>query len=144
MVGLRYCNVYGPGESHKGTRASMVYQLARQMRERNPRLFKNGEQLRDYIYVKDVVEANMLAAKAKSSCVVNCGSGRATSFNDLVKLLNGFFGTSRSPEYIDNPYEASYQNHTECDMSLAKERLGFAPKFTIKSGIGDYVKSGFL
>ncbi|MFH1282365.1 MAG: NAD-dependent epimerase/dehydratase family protein, partial [bacterium] len=70
IVGLRYCNVYGPREDHKGKRASMIYQLAQQMINGNPRIFKYGEQKRDYIYVKDVVTANMLAAKAKESCIV--------------------------------------------------------------------------
>ena len=144
VVGLRYCNVYGPGESHKGTRASMIYQLAGQMRRGNPRLFKSGEQRRDYIYVKDVVEANLRAAEAQSSCVVNCGSGQAIAFNDVVHLLNKVLGTSRTPEYIDNPFAAAYQNYTECDMSRAKEKLGFVPKYTIESGITKYMKSGSL
>jgi len=144
VVGLRYCNVYGPGESHKGTRASMIYQLARQMRRGNPRLFKSGEQRRDYIYVKDVVEANLRASGARTSCIVNCGSGHATSFNDVVHLLNKVLGTSRTPEYIDNPFSAAYQNYTECDMSRAKEKLGFVPTHTIESGITEYMRSGSL
>ena len=89
VVGLRYCNVYGPRESHKGARASMIYQLAQQMKKGNPRIFKAGEQKRDYIYVKDVVRANMLALEAKESCIVNCGSGTATTFNDLSRSLIG-------------------------------------------------------
>lgn len=144
IVGLRYCNVYGPGESHKGTRASMIYQLARQMRRGNPRLFKSGEQRRDYIYVKDVVEANLRAAEAKSGVILNCGSGHAVSFNDVVHLLNKVLGMSRTPEYVDNPFSAAYQNYTECDMSRAKEKLGFVPTYTIESGIDDYMKSGAL
>src|SRR3989344_3186169 len=63
VVGLRYCNVYGPGESHKGPMASMVYRLAGQMQKGNPRLFKWGEQAREYIYIDDVVRANVLALK---------------------------------------------------------------------------------
>ena len=141
-LGLRYCNVYGPGESHKGNRASMIYQLARQMRTGNPRLFKYGEQRRDYIYVRDVVSANMRALEAKKSAIVNCGSGISMSFNDLVRILNGVLGTDRTPEYFDNPIEPAYQNHTECDMSLAKETIGFIPKYDIERGIRDYMRSG--
>lgn len=144
IVGLRYCNVYGPGESHKGKRASMVYQIAQQMKKGNPRLFKAGGQKRDYIYVKDAVSANMLALEAKKSTVVNCGSGTATSFNDLVRILNGVLGTDRKSEYFENPFASSYQNHTECDMSLAKDKLGFVPKFDVERGITDYAASGFL
>ncbi len=144
IVGLRYCNVYGPGESHKGKRASMIYQLAQQMKTGNPRIFKDGEQKRDYIYVKDVVIANLLALEAKENCIVNCGSGTATSFNKLIELLNKTLGQKRVPEYIDNPYEGRYQSHTECDMSLAKEKLNFVPDFNIARGIDDYHESGTL
>jgi len=144
VIGLRYCNVYGPGESHKGKRASMIYQLAKQMQKGNPKIFKWGEQKRDYIYVKDVVAANLLALEAKESFVVNCGSGKATSFNELVRILNSLLGVSRTPEYVDNPYLARYQNYTECDMSLAKEKLGFVPEFDIKRGVKEYLKSGTL
>ena len=144
VVGLRYCNVYGPRENHKGPRASMIYQLARQMRRGNPRLFKQGEQKRDYIYVDDAVEANLLAARARESCIVNCGFGAATTFNDLVALLNEALGAQREPEYIDNPYADRYQNHTECDMSLAKAKLGFVPQFDIRKGIQAYARSGWL
>ncbi|MFO7626513.1 MAG: NAD-dependent epimerase/dehydratase family protein [Candidatus Fermentibacteraceae bacterium] len=143
-VGLRYCNVYGPRENHKGSRATMIQQFARQMLTGNPRLFENGEQRRDYIYVKDVVRANELAAKAEKSCVVNCGSGRATTFNELVSILNGVLSLDRVPEYIPNPYEGSYQDDTTCDMSLAAELLGFVPSFGIADGIRDYHSEGWL
>lgn len=144
FVGLRYCNVYGPRESHKGRRASMIYQLAQQMLKGNPRIFKYGEQKRDYIYVKDVVAANMRASEAKKSCIINCGLGRATSFNELVQILNKVLGTSRRPEYIENPYSGRYQDHTECDMSLAKRMISFVPKYSVKRGIEEYYRSGCL
>ncbi len=144
IVGLRYCNVFGPRENHKGTRATMIHQFARQMQTGNPRLFINGEQKRDYIYVKDVVRANILASEANQSCIVNCGSGKATSFNRLVELLNELLGTERTPEYMENPFIGSYQDYTECDMSLAKEKIGFVPEWTIEDALKDYLASGFL
>lgn len=144
LVGLRYCNVYGPRENHKGARASMIWQLARQMRNGNPRIFKYGEQKRDYIYVDDVVQANLCAAEARQSCVVNCGFGTATSFTDLVKSLNTTLQLNRQPEYIENPYAERYQSHTECDMSLAKELLGFVPQTGVPEGLERYLASGFL
>ena len=142
IVGLRYCNVYGPGESHKGKRASMIFQLAQQMQRGNPRLFKYGEQKRDYLYVDDAVRANLLAAKASESCIVNCGSGRAVSFNDIVVQLNRVLEVRRTPEYIDNPYADRYQSHTECDMTLAKQKLGFVPEFELVSGLEAYRRNG--
>lgn len=144
VVGLRYCNVYGPREQHKGSRATMIYQLAHQMQSGNPRLFKYGEQQRDYIYVKDVVRANLCAATASESCIVNCGSGRATTFNQLVEILNAVLGTRRTPEYIENPYEGNYQEHTRCHMTFAQEKLGFVPEYSIQEGIQDYFESGWL
>lgn len=144
VVGLRYCNVYGPRESHKGKRASMIYQLAQQMVKGEPRIFKDGEQKRDYVYVKDVVRANLLAAQAKKSFVVNCGGGAATTFNHLIRLLNTTLSLSRKTVYIENPYHDRYQSHTECDMALAKELLGFVPAFSVELGIRDYFQSGFL
>lgn len=144
IVGLRYCNVFGPGEAHKGKRASMIHQLAQQMKVGNPRIFKMGEQKRDYIYVNDVVRANLLALEAKENCVVNCAGGGATSFNEVIELLNETMGLKREPEYTDNPIVSTFQSHTECDMSLAKEKLGFVPKFNVQQGIADWKKSGLL
>ncbi|NLZ18103.1 MAG: NAD-dependent epimerase/dehydratase family protein [Desulfobulbaceae bacterium] len=144
LVGLRYCNIYGPRENHKGTRATMIYQFAQQMLKGNPKLFKYGEQKRDYIYVKDVVQANLLAAASDSSCIVNCGSGKATSFNKLVSMLNALLGIARTPEFIDNPFVESYQDYTECDMTMARERIRFVPAYSIEEGLMDYFKSGFL
>jgi ADP-L-glycero-D-manno-heptose 6-epimerase len=144
IVGLRYCNVYGPGEGYKGKRASMVYQLAQQMLTGCPRIFRDGEQKRDYSYVKDVVHANMLALNAHQSCVLNCGSGKATTFNELVRILNGVLGVKRTPDYMDNPYAGRYQDHTECDMALAKKTINFVPQYDIQHGIQDYFATGEL
>lgn len=144
IVGLRYCNVYGPRENHKGTRSSMIYQLAQQMKVGNPKLFKYGEQKRDYIYVKDVVRANLLAAEAEESGIFNCGFGKATTFNEIFNILNKKMNMGRVVEYIDNPYGDKYQSYTECDMTKAKEKLGFVAEYDIERGIADYYESGFL
>ncbi len=140
MVGLRYFNVYGPGEAHKGAAASMIYQLAKQMQAgKQPRIFKYGEQARDFVYVKDVVEATLLAAEAHHSGVYNVGSGRPTSFNEVIALLNKALGTDYDPDYFDNPYPF-YQPHTEADVSLARAELGYIPKHSIDRGVTEYSK----
>lgn len=144
VIGLRYCNVYGPREVHKGKMASMIYQLATQMRKGNPRIFKWGEQKREHIYVKDVVEANIRSLSANESAVVNCSSGAPVSFNELVRILNETLGLDRVPDYIDNPYEGLYQNHIECDISRMAEVIGFRPQYSVEKGIRDYFDSGFL
>ncbi len=138
IVGLRYFNVYGSGEAHKGAAASMIYQLAKQMQAgKRPRIFKYGEQARDFVYVKDVVEATLLAAEAGHSGVYNVGSGRPTSFNEIIALLNKAMGTDDDPDYFDNPYPF-YQPHTEADITRARDGLGYDPKYPIDRGIAEY------
>lgn len=139
IVGLRYFNVFGPREQHKKKAASMIYQLYLQMKEgRRPRIFKFGEQKRDHIYVKDVVRANILAAESKKSGVVNVGTGRGTSFNELVSELNRSLGTSLEPEYFDNPYDF-YQTDTCAEHQSAKELIGFKTEFSFADAVKDYV-----
>ena len=139
VVGVRYFNVYGPGEAHKGKFASMIYQLYKQMKEgRNPRLFKWGEQKRDFVYIKDVIDATILAKDAPQSTVYNVGSGKARSFNDVISILNQALGTDYEVEYFDCPYDF-YQEFTEADMSKIKKELGFVPKYSLEKGIFEYV-----
>ena len=140
IIGLRYFNVFGPGEEYKGKMASMVYQLYKQMKAgQRPRVFKHGEQLRDFVYVKDIVKANLCALQnGKETCVLNAATGIARSYNDIIKCLNHELGTNLEPDYIDNPYPF-FQNKTEADMSLAKEKTGYTPDFTLETAIADYV-----
>ena len=141
IVGLRYFNVYGPGESCKGKFASMVYQLAvKMMRGEKPRLFKWGEQKRDFIYVKDVIKANLLAMEKEVRGIFNVGTGKARSFNELVEILNAVLGTSLETEYFDNPY-SFYQNYTEADLTKSKTELGFSPSWSLEEGVKDYVEN---
>lgn len=139
IVGLRYFNVFGPREAHKGRPASMIYHLTQQMKlGQRPKLFRNGEQKRDHIYVRDVVMANLLATEAPCG-VYNVGTGRATTFNELVQWINQALGTHLQPEYIDNPYGQTYQAHTQADTTRAREELGFEAVFTPQQGVIDYV-----
>jgi len=144
VVGLRYFNVYGPREGHKGAASSMILQLAQQMRRgQTPRIFKHGEQLRDFVYVKDIVSCTILAARARASGIFNAGSGVPRTFNDIVTNLNRVLNTGYQPEYIDNPH-AHYQPHTEADLTQTTLKLRYKPKYTLEQGIDDYAKSGFL
>ena len=140
IIGLRYFNVYGPREAHKGVPASMVYHLSRQMKAgQRPRIFKHGDQKRDFVYVKDVLEGSILALEAHESGIYNLGCGQARSFNDLVDVLNKCLGTNFEPDYIDNPH-AHYQNFTEADLSKVRSALGYAPQFPLEDGVRDYMK----
>ncbi len=139
VIGFRYFNVYGPGEHYKGKTASMIYQLYNQIKSgKNPRLFKWGEQKRDFVYIKDVIKANMLALEKNVSGIFNVGYGKARSFNEIVDILNKLLGTSAQVEYFDCPYEF-YQNYTEADITSIRKTLGFEPEYSLEEGIRDYV-----
>jgi ADP-L-glycero-D-manno-heptose 6-epimerase len=140
IVGLRYFNVYGPREAHKGVPASMAYHLSQQMkRGERPRIFKHGEQKRDFVYVKDVVAGTMSAMEANESGIYNLGCGEARSFNELVYILNRCLETNLEPQYIDNPH-AHYQNFTQAELTRARKALGYKPRFSLEEGVADYMR----
>jgi len=140
LTGLRYFNVYGPGEAYKGKAASMTRQLYLQMKAgRRPRIFKFGEQVRDFVYIKDVVRANFNALDATGFGVCNVALGHPENFNKVVDCLSKAMSLDLAPEYIENPY-AFYQNKTHADLRRAKARLNYRPQWTLEDGIADYVK----
>lgn len=140
VVGLRYFNVYGPNEVHKIKAASMIFKLYQQIVSgKKPRIFKWGEQFRDFIYVKDVVLANIKSFEFKGSGVFNVGTGKPTSFNQVIEILNKALGADQPTDYFDNPYHF-YQNQTQADMTHSEKVLGFKCQFTPEEGIRDYVK----
>ena len=139
IIGVRYFNVYGPREAHKGVPASMVYHLSKQMKAgQRPRIFKHGEQKRDFVYVKDVVEGSIRGLDAQQSGIYNLGFGQARSFNELVDVLNQSLSLNLPPEYIDNPH-AHYQNFTQADLTRARKALGYEPQFPLEKGVRDYM-----
>ena len=140
IIGLRYFNVYGPGEYHKGKMASMVYQLYNQMKAgQRPRVFKYGEQQRDFVYVKDIVKINLCALKnGKETGVFNAATGVPRDYNAIIACLNKELGTNLEPDYIDNPYPF-FQLKTQADITKSKEKLGYEPDYTLEQGIADYV-----
>ena len=138
IVGLRYFNVYGERELYKGKTASMVLQLSQQILDsRTPRLFKYGEQKRDFVYIEDVIQANIRGATSKVSGIYNVGSAKARTFKSIVDILQTEFKTSLKIEYFDNPYKF-YQNHTEADIKNTKDDLGYLPNFSLEDGIAAY------
>jgi ADP-L-glycero-D-manno-heptose 6-epimerase len=144
LIGLRYFNVYGPGEDHKGKFASMIHQLAKQMRAgKRPRIFTAGQQRRDFVYVEDVVQANLKALTAKTGGVFNAGSGNGDSFNDVVRELNRVLNTDLAPDYFENPYSFT-QDWTQADLTHSRAGIGYEPKFDLAKGITAYAASGKL
>ena len=144
IIGLRYFNVYGPGEDHKGKFASMVHQLAAQMRSgKRPRIFAAGQQRRDFVHVDDVVQANINAMTAGESGVFNAGSGNGDSFNQVVAELNRVLGADLPAEYFENPYSFT-QDWTQADLTRSRQVLGYKPRYGLAEGIAAYHASGKL
>ncbi|MCW8954520.1 MAG: ADP-glyceromanno-heptose 6-epimerase [Sulfurimonas sp.] len=141
IVGLRYFNVYGPREYFKNTTASMVLQFGHQILSgKNPRLFEDSDKiLRDFIYIEDIIQANIKAMEPKKSGIYNVGTGKARSFQDIVDILQRELGTNLTCEYILNPFIGSYQFHTEADISTTKEALGYEPAYEMEDGIKSYI-----
>lgn len=141
IVGLRYFNVYGPGEAHKGKSASMIYQLYLQMKEnKRPRIFKYGEQKRDFIYIKDVAKISVKALELNKSVILNVGTGKARSFNEIIKLLNKNLNTDLEPDYFDNPHRGGYQDYTQADITNLVNILKIKPQYSLEEGIEDYLQ----
>lgn len=147
VAGLRYFNVYGPGEWHKGSMASIAFHLHRQLCEGGVgRLFRgsggyaDGEQRRDFIHVDDVIDVNLwLLGHPGVSGIFNVGTGRSASFNDVASCLIAARGSGRV-EYVDMPERLrdSYQHFTEADMS-ALRAAGYEGEFAgIEAGVPRY------
>ena len=141
IVGLRYFNVYGPREYFKNTTASMVLQFGHQiLAGKNPRLFEGSDKIkRDFIYIEDVIQANIKAMHPRKSGVVNVGTGKARSFQDIVDILCDELDMHPKYEYIPNPYIGSYQFFTQADIEDTKEILGYEPRYEMEEGIREYL-----
>ncbi len=157
-AGLKFFNVYGPNEYHKGRMASVIFHSYHQIikngfvklfKSHKPE-FKDGEQLRDFIYVKDVLkicfwflECWQKDYKSFISGIYNVGTGKSRSFNDLVKAT--FSGMDLKPEieYIDMPEDLrnKYQYYTQAEMQKIK-KAGYDEKmFSLEEGVDDYVRN---
>ncbi|MCD6247934.1 MAG: NAD-dependent epimerase/dehydratase family protein [Hadesarchaea archaeon] len=135
-VGLRFFSVYGPHERAKGRYANVLSQFLWSMqRGERPVVYGDGEQTRDFVHVSDVVRACLLAAEADLDCeVINVGTGKETSFNEVIDLLNRSLGKSIEPKYVENPIK-NYVRETLADITKAKELLGYEPSVKLEEGI---------
>ena len=140
IVGLRYFNVYGPREYYKGYTSSMVIQLGQQILDgKPPRLFNNSSQiLRDFIYIDDVVQANIKACLPKKNGIYNVGTGAPRNFQEIADILQNELDTDLGTEYFTNPYDG-YQMNTKANILSTSENLGFKPKFSLEKGIKAYI-----
>ncbi|MCF6212578.1 MAG: ADP-glyceromanno-heptose 6-epimerase [Flavobacteriaceae bacterium] len=139
IVGLRYFNVYGAREIYKDKTASTIVQFGLQILSgKAPRLFEGSNKIfRDFVYIKDVIQANIKACLAKKCGVYNVGTGKARSFQDIADILQNEFGTQLGTEYFPNPVKG-YQYHTQADISESKIFLGYEPNWSLEQGVKDY------
>ena len=140
IVGLRFFNVYGPSEYFKDSTSSMVIQLGHQILDgKAPRLFQNSHNIsRDFIYIDDVVQANVKACTPRHNGTYNIGTGISRNFQEIADILQKELDTNLGTEYFPNPYN-DYQLHTQADISTSKTNLGFEPKFSLEKGIKAYI-----
>mgnify|MGYP001308557236 FL=1 len=150
VVGLRYFNVYGPGEEHKGKMASVVYHFNQQILDhgianlfKGSHGFEDGEQLRDFIFVKDIAEVNLwFYQNSQISGIFNLGTGISNSFNQIAREIINWHGKGKI-NYIDFPenLKGTYQAETKADMGNLR-KIGYSKKFTdIHNGIKQYLNS---
>jgi len=141
IVGLKYFNVYGPREFFKNSTSSMVVQFGLQiLKGLTPKLFEGSDKiLRDFIYIDDIVQANIKACSPKKSGVYNVGTGKARSFEDIVSILQKELDIDNGKEYIPNPFVGSYQFFTQANIETTKENLGYEPKVSMEEGIKAYI-----
>lgn len=150
-AGLKFFNVYGPNEGHKHRMASVIFHSFNQIQQNgevklfrsHKEGFKDGEQLRDFVYVKDVVKVMYwLMQQQPASAIYNLGTGKARSFNDLVKAT--FAGLDKEPRirYIDMPEDIrdKYQYFTEADMQKLRDAGYTAAFYSLEEGVDDYVR----
>lgn len=155
IVGIKYFNVYGPNEYHKGDMRSVVHKAFEQVRDTgkvrlfkslNPK-YKDGEQMRDFVYVKDAVDMTLhfLEYKDKNG-IYNVGSGKARTWIDLVTALFNAVGKPVNIEFIDLPehLREKYQYFTEANLSKIKSAGYNKPLTSLEDGVNDYVKNYLL
>jgi ADP-L-glycero-D-manno-heptose 6-epimerase len=151
-AGLKFFNVYGPNEYHKGRMASVIFHAYGQIsktgtmklfRSHNPD-YPDGGQLRDFVYVKDVVDVCLfLLEKKPKSGIYNLGSGKARTFLDLAKNTFKSMSKEEQIEFIDTPQDIreKYQYYTEADMSKLR-KAGYEREFhSLEDGVKDYVQN---
>ena len=154
-AGLKFFNVYGPNEYHKGRMASVIFHSFNQIKETGKMElfrshnaeFKDGEQMRDFIFVKDVTEVMyFLLNNRKNSGIYNLGTGKARTFLDLVKAVFKSMNIPENIEFIDTPIDIrdKYQYFTEAKMEKLRSTGYDKPFLSLEEGVDDYVKNYLL
>ena len=147
IVGMRYFNVYGPYEQHKEVMSSVAYHFYNQIKEygilklfRGSHGYDDGEQRRDFVYVKDTIDIKLWFMQNKCSGIFNVATGKSRSFNDVANAVINYFNSGHI-EYINFPkgLEEQYQAFTEADMINLRD-IGYQKKATeLEDGVSSYL-----
>jgi nucleoside-diphosphate-sugar epimerase len=135
-ISLRYFNVFGPHQDPASQYAAAIPAFVTAiLKDQPPTIFGDGQQSRDFTYVENVVQANLLAARAKQTAgqVVNIACGHAVTVNEIIDMINDALDKTIKPTYVD-PRPGDVK-HSQADISLAQELLGFKPAVTFKTGL---------
>jgi UDP-glucose 4-epimerase len=138
IAGLRIFAGYGPGEEHKGDFASPVTLFLKSiLNDKRPVVYGNGTQSRDFVYIDDVVEAILRSVERDAVGIVNVGSGKAYSFNEVIGCINQSLGKNVEPMYVDKP--VNYLEKTLANVTKMKEVLGLKP-LDLREGLQRYLE----
>lgn len=152
VVGLKYFNVFGPNETHKGRMASVVPKFysdikssgkIRLFKSSEPEKYGDGEQVRDFIYVKDAARMTTQFLTADQNGIFNIGLGQANTWNSLVQAIGTAVDQKLKVEYIPMPEDliGIYQNYTCADTSKYKKEKLYSPQYSLEEGVIDYVRN---
>jgi ADP-L-glycero-D-manno-heptose 6-epimerase len=155
IVGIKYFNVFGPNEYHKGDMRSVVHKAFEQVRDTgkvrlfkslNPK-YKDGEQMRDFVYIKDAIDMTLyFIDHPDKNGIFNVGAGKARTWNDLVSALFNAIGKPVNIEYIDLPdhLREKYQYFTEANLDKIRSAGYNKATTSLEDGVNDYVKNYLL
>lgn len=155
VVGLKYFNVFGPNEFHKGRMASVILKMVpdvqksgtiKLFKSSEPQKFGDGDQVRDFIYVKDAARMTVQFLHNNVNGIYNVGTGQEGTWNMIAKGVIKGVDVPGKIEYIDMPNDliGKYQNYTCADMQKSSSSKLFLPKFSLEEAVVDYVKNYVL
>jgi UDP-glucose 4-epimerase len=138
-ISLRYFNVYGPNQDPSSEYAAVIPKFISRLKKKLPPIiYGDGQQTRDFTYIKDVVMANILAAESDYTGVFNIAGGKRTSINDLAKIIMRIIGEQLDPIYADN--QPGDVKHSLADITKAEDILKYKPKYNLKTGLDKTIK----
>lgn len=144
IIAFRFMSVYGTHEEHKGKFANVLTQFIWGMEQgKNPLVYGDGTQTRDFTHVRDIVEAFRLALETPKQfgfAVFNVGTAQKISVNAVIATINNVMGTDYKPSYVPNPIKEEYIAHQQADLAKINKELGYQSKVSLEEGVRDIIE----